>query len=72
MGVSGHLEICDNVHFTGQTRVTKSITEPGSYSSGTPMAETREWGRNAVRFTQLDTLYKRIAELEKALNNKKG
>lgn len=72
VGVSGHLEICDNVHLTGQTRVTKSITEPGSYSSGTPMAETREWGRNAVRFTQLDTLHKRIAALEKALNNKNG
>ena len=70
VGVSGHLEICDNVHLTGQARVTKSITEPGSYSSGTPLAETREWGRNAVRFTQLDALHKRLAALEKALQEK--
>ena len=70
VGVSGHLEICDNVHFTGQSRVTRSITEPGSYSSGTPLGETREWGRNAVRFTQLNTLYQRITALEKALRGK--
>jgi UDP-3-O-[3-hydroxymyristoyl] glucosamine N-acyltransferase len=68
--VSGHLDICDNVHLTGQARVTRSITEPGSYSSGTPLGETREWGRNAVRFNQLDTLHRRIAALEKALQNK--
>ena len=38
VGVVGHVEICDNVHVTGMTMVTRSITEPGSYSSGTPMA----------------------------------
>jgi len=69
VGVSGHLEICDNVHLTGQARVTRSISEPGSYASGTPLGETREWGRNAVRFTQLDKLHQRIAALEKALKN---
>jgi len=69
VGVSGHLEIADNVHLTGQSRVTRSLSEPGSYSSGTPLAESREWGRNAVRFTQLDKLHRRIAALEKALQN---
>ena len=65
VGVVGHVEICDNVHITGMTMVTKSITEPGSYSSGTPMSPTRDWKRSAVRFNQLDSIQKRLAELEK-------
>jgi UDP-3-O-[3-hydroxymyristoyl] glucosamine N-acyltransferase len=65
VGVVGHVEICDNVHITGMTMVTRSITVPGSYSSGTPMGATSEWKRNAVRFSQLETLQQRIARLEK-------
>ena len=69
VGVVGHVEICDNVHVTGMTMVTKSITEPGSYSSGTPMAPTRDWKRSAVRFSQLDRLQQRLAALEKQRTN---
>jgi len=65
VGVVGHLEICDNVHVTGMTMVTRSINEPGSYSSGTPMSATGDWKRNAVRFSQLDSIQKRLASLEK-------
>ncbi len=65
VGVVGHVEICDNVHVTGMTMVTKSITEPGSYSSGTPMTGTRDWKRSAVRFSQLDSIEKRLSRLEK-------
>lgn len=64
VGVVGHVEICDNVHVTGMTMVTKSITRPGSFSSGTPMSSTRDWKRNAVRFSQLESLHKRLAVLE--------
>ena len=61
----GHVEICDNVHVTGMTMVTKSITEPGSYSSGTPMMATRDWKRSAVRFAQLDAMQRRLTGVEK-------
>ena len=44
--------------------VTKSITEPGSYSCGTPMMSTRNWKRNAVRFSQLESIQKRLAAME--------
>ena len=64
VGVVGHVEICDNVHVTGMTMVTKSITRPGSYSSGTPMTSTRDWKRNAVRFSQLESIQQRLAALE--------
>jgi UDP-3-O-[3-hydroxymyristoyl] glucosamine N-acyltransferase len=65
VGVAGHLEMCDNVHVTAMSMVTKSITRPGSYSSGTPMSATREWKRNAVRFGQLESIARRLASLEK-------
>ena len=66
VGVVGHVEICDNVHVTGMTMVTRSITQPGSYSSGTPMTNTRDWKRSAVRFSQLDSIQKRLAALERS------
>jgi UDP-3-O-[3-hydroxymyristoyl] glucosamine N-acyltransferase len=65
VGVVGHVEICDNVHVTGMTMVTRSITEPGSYSSGTTMTGTRDWKRNAVRFSQLESIQKRLSALER-------
>ncbi|MFK8050263.1 MAG: UDP-3-O-(3-hydroxymyristoyl)glucosamine N-acyltransferase [Halioglobus sp.] len=67
VGVVGHIEICDGSHFTGKTMVTKSVTQPGSYSSGTPIATSKEWRRNAVRFSQLDALHRRVSKLEKPL-----
>lgn len=66
VGVSGHLEICDNAHFAGQARLTGSVTEPGAYCSGTPLEPTRQWARNAVRFTQLNELNRRVSDLEAA------
>jgi len=63
VGVVGHIEICDNVHIAGQTRVTKSINEPGAYCSGTPMLPLAQWKRNAARFGQLDRISRRLARL---------
>ena len=53
VGVVGHINIADNVTITGMSMVTKSISEAGSYSSGTPMLESLQWKRAAVRFKQL-------------------
>ena len=67
VGIAGHLDICDNVHITMRSAITKSIAEPGSYSSGTAMSKTAEWRKNAARFRQLDALAKAIRRLEKKL-----
>lgn len=64
-GITGHLDIVDGTHITAMTLVSRSITEPGAYSSGTVMEPHKQWKRNAVRFRQLDELTKRISELEK-------
>ncbi len=67
VGIAGHLEICDKVHITMRSAITKSITEPGSYSSGTAMSTTAEWRKNAARFRQLDALAKAVRKLERKL-----
>lgn len=65
VGINGHLEIVDNVHFTGMTMVTKSIKEPGLYSSGMPATNNKEWRKNAVALRNVDSLNQRIKALEK-------
>lgn len=65
VGIVGHLHITDGVHITAMTLVTHSIDKPGSYSSGTPMSQTREWRKNAARFRQLDGLANRLIKIER-------
>lgn len=65
VGLVGHIEICDKVHITGMTMITKSITKPGSYSSGTAFDSTDNWKKMAVRLKKLDEMAKRLRELEK-------
>lgn len=68
VGMVGHIEVCDNVFVSGMTMVTRSITEPGAYSSGTAMQTAGEWKKSAARIRQLDTLAKRVQQLEKQLS----
>lgn len=65
VGLVGHIDICDNVFVTGMTMVTRSITEPGSYSSGTAMQPAAEWRKSAARIRQLDDMYRRLQQVEK-------
>ena len=67
VGVVGHIVICDDVHITGQGRVLRSISESGTYSSGTHLSSHRTWVRLGARFDQLEELNRRITALEKAL-----
>ena len=64
-GIAGHLELADDVHVTGMTMITKSVTEAGAYSSGTAMMPLKEWRKSATRFRQLDDMARRLKKLEK-------
>lgn len=64
-GIVGHISICDDVHITGMTMVSKSILKAGSYSSGVPMNETKKWRKNAARFNHLDEIARQIKLLSK-------
>ena len=67
VGIAGHLTIVDHVHITMRSAITKDIKQPGSYSSGTAMSDTQSWRKNAARFRQLDSMARKIAELETKL-----
>jgi UDP-3-O-[3-hydroxymyristoyl] glucosamine N-acyltransferase len=67
VGMVGHIEVCDGVFVTGMTMVTRSITEPGAYSSGTAMQPAAEWKKSAARIRQLDDMARRLQQLEKRL-----
>lgn len=66
---AGHLEVADKVIITGMTAVTKSIREPGMYSSGIVGAvPTAEFRKNNARFHRLENLMDRVKKCEAALS----
>ena len=68
-GITGHLEIADGTHITAMSLVSRSISRPGAYSSGTGLEPHRQWKRNVVRFRQLDELARRVRKLEQTLEH---
>lgn len=59
-GIVGHIEIADRVTIGARSLVTHSLREAGEYASGTPLQPLAAWRRNAVRFKQLDRLWRRL------------
>jgi UDP-3-O-[3-hydroxymyristoyl] glucosamine N-acyltransferase len=53
VGFVGHIAIGDRVTISGFTFVTKSISEPGTYTSGMPVMPHADWLRNASLLRQL-------------------
>ena len=68
-GITGHIEICDDVTVTAMTLVTHSITQPGVYSGSLPVDTQQQWRKNSVRFRQLDAIARRVADMEKKLKD---
>jgi UDP-3-O-[3-hydroxymyristoyl] glucosamine N-acyltransferase len=66
-GLVGHISLADNVHVSGMTMVTHSITEPGVYSGNVPAIPNREWRKNIARFNHLDEIARRVRALEAGL-----
>jgi len=62
-GIVGHIAIADGVTVSAMTLVTKSITQPGTYTSGGPLMAHADWLRNAAHLRHLD----RLARLARAL-----
>jgi UDP-3-O-[3-hydroxymyristoyl] glucosamine N-acyltransferase len=63
-GTVGHIEIGDDVAISGLTMVTRSLKEPGMYSSGWPAVPADEWRRIVAHVRRLDRLNERVARLE--------
>jgi len=52
--IVGHVSICDDVMVTFHSSVLRSITQPGTYSSGIDADVAARWRRNAARLRRLD------------------
>jgi UDP-3-O-[3-hydroxymyristoyl] glucosamine N-acyltransferase len=72
VGIAGHLTICDGVTITGFAMVSRSLTAPGVYSSGIPIEESKIWRRQVARYRNLESLGKRIKDLERAAGSVQG
>ncbi len=66
--VVGHLEFCDNVHFSADTLVTRSFDEPGYYSGNLPAVSNKEWRKTVATLRNLDGMMKRLKELERSVS----
>lgn len=61
---SGHIEITDDVTISGGTAVIKNIKKPGQYTGVFPSLTHGDWLHIAANLRQLDTLAKKIQQLE--------
>ncbi|MCW8944012.1 MAG: UDP-3-O-(3-hydroxymyristoyl)glucosamine N-acyltransferase [Sedimenticola sp.] len=64
VGVTGHLELGDNTHFSAQTLVTRSFKDPGYYSGNLPAVPNGEWRKTIARVRRLQRTNQRISKLE--------
>ncbi len=65
-GIGGQIQIGDDIVIAGFGMVTRSLVEPGMYSSVLPVEEARLWRRLVGRFKRLDLLASRVKKLEDA------
>jgi UDP-3-O-[3-hydroxymyristoyl] glucosamine N-acyltransferase len=64
-GLVGHISIADGVTISGMTLVTKSITEPGTYTSALPFLPHADWLRNAAQLRRLDEIARTVKRLDR-------
>jgi UDP-3-O-[3-hydroxymyristoyl] glucosamine N-acyltransferase len=67
--ILGHLEVADRCTISAMTLITKSITEPGTYTSVMPFMKHEDWLRNAAQLRRLDQIaaaVKKINQGEKS------
>jgi len=63
--VLGHLEIADGCQISAMTLITKSIAQPGTYTSVMPFMPHDEWLRNASQVRHLGQIADKLRTLRK-------
>ena len=67
VGVAGHLTVGKGVIATAQTGIPNSV-EAGSFISGYPAIDNRDWLKSSAVFRRLPELKKTVADLRKRLD----
>jgi len=65
--IVGHIAIADGITVSPVTMVTKSLTEPGTYSAMWAAEPHREWLKHAAQLRRMEELSNRVRELEKII-----
>ncbi|WP_022941199.1 UDP-3-O-(3-hydroxymyristoyl)glucosamine N-acyltransferase [Psychromonas hadalis] len=68
--INGHITIADKVVITGDSMVMRNIREAGVYSSGVPATSNKKWLKTTAYTLKIDSLFKRVKQLEKQLQEK--
>ncbi|MDE2353444.1 MAG: UDP-3-O-(3-hydroxymyristoyl)glucosamine N-acyltransferase [Betaproteobacteria bacterium] len=67
VGMVGHLDICDGVTVSGFSLITKSITQPGVYTSSIPSQPHRQWMETLANLRALPQWTQKLKMLEQKL-----
>ncbi len=70
VGIIGHLSIADEVKIAAQSGVGKTISEKGAILEGSPAFNARNFQKSYIHYRKLDSLVKRVNNLEHLLKNK--
>ena len=70
VGIIGHISIADGVKIAAQSGIGKSIKEENSVVEGSPAFSIRDFQRSYIHFRRLDTLVKRVNDLERNQRDK--
>lgn len=62
--IGGHMKIVDHVNISAGTLISRSILQPGTYTSIYPFTENAAWRKNASVLRHLSTLRDRVKFLE--------
>jgi len=62
--ILGHLSICDDVHVSAATVISRSIRKPGTYTGMYPFDDNASWARNTALVRHLADLADRVRALE--------
>lgn len=65
--INGHISIADGTYITGMSMVMKGTDKPCVLSSGMPAVVNKEWHKMNARMRKLDSMFKRVASVEKSL-----
>ena len=63
----GHITVADGVTISGGTLVSKSINTPGTYTAMWAAAPHREWLKTVAQLRRLESLTRRVHELEEKI-----
>ncbi|QSI75130.1 UDP-3-O-(3-hydroxymyristoyl)glucosamine N-acyltransferase [Niveibacterium microcysteis] len=66
-GINGHIEVASDTVVSSRTLISKTVKEPGIYTSAMPAMPHDEWMKSAAHFRHLDALVTRLRELEKRI-----